>query len=180
MSTSHLHFKISSIAVAMTVVAFGLAIPSQAQADTNSVLYQQGMDITGQLTLLHEANGSQAKKVRNAPAITNRLPRHVFQKAREVLIKVQVSRKLNGHFVGSRRTVRRYPRNCPQCSGGRYQHRRRHLDNHPSDPFSPRIGQVSGQVLSRCRRTIYPIRRAARSAGSFPSSDQNGVTMLFR
>ena len=132
----------------MAVVAFGLAIPSQAQADTNSVLYQQGMDITGELTLLHEANGSQAKKMRNAPTITNRLPRHVFQKAREVLIKVQVSRKLNGHFVGSRRTVRRYPRNCPQCSGGRYQHRRRHLDNHPSDPFSPRIGQVSGQVLS--------------------------------
>ena len=65
----------------MAVVAFGLAIPSQAQADTNSVLYQQGVDIIGELTLLHEANGSHAKKVRNVPAITNRLPRHVFQKA---------------------------------------------------------------------------------------------------
>tara|TARA_B100000959_G_scaffold229534_1_gene245265 strand:+ start:153 stop:407 length:255 start_codon:yes stop_codon:yes gene_type:complete len=62
MSTSHLHFIISSIAVAITVIAFGLAIPSQAQADTNSVLYQQSMNITGKLTLLHEANGSQAKK----------------------------------------------------------------------------------------------------------------------
>ena len=88
MSTSHLHFIISSIAVAITVIAFGLAIPSQAQADTNSLLYQQGMDISGEFTLLHEANGSQDKKMRNAPAITNRLPRHVFQKAREALIKV--------------------------------------------------------------------------------------------
>tara|TARA_B100000315_G_scaffold259435_1_gene315490 strand:- start:3952 stop:4836 length:885 start_codon:yes stop_codon:yes gene_type:complete len=80
----------------MAVLAFGFAIPSHAQADTNSALYQQGMDITGELALLHEANGSHAEKVRNAPAITNRLPRHVFQKAREVLVKVQVSRKLNG------------------------------------------------------------------------------------
>ena len=82
-------------AIAITL-AFGLASTAYAQGVTNSVLYQQSMDITGELNLLHEANGSQAEKVRNAPEISNRLPRHVLQKAREVLLKVQVARKLNG------------------------------------------------------------------------------------
>jgi len=90
------HLKFGAVALAAVVLVTGFTTSSHAQGVSESVLYQQGMDITGELTLLHEANGSHAEKVRNAPEITNRLPRHVFQKAREVLIKVQVSRKLNG------------------------------------------------------------------------------------
>jgi hypothetical protein len=73
-----------------------LAVPASAQSVTPSDVYQVVEDVNGELALFHEANGSKPKKDKKAPALTNRRPRHVIQKAREVLLKVQALRKLNG------------------------------------------------------------------------------------
>lgn len=87
------------VPVLAVTTAFFLSSPlntSQAAGVTDSALYQITADINGELALLHEANGSHAHKVRNAPEIKSRLARHAYQKAREVMLKVQMARKLNG------------------------------------------------------------------------------------
>jgi hypothetical protein len=78
------------------LLTIGIAMPAQAQDATPSHVYQVVDNVNAELALLHEANGSTPKTDKNAAALTDRRPRHVLQKAREVLIKVQTVRKLNG------------------------------------------------------------------------------------
>ena len=63
---------------------------------TPAAIYQAGDALYNQLAAYHTANASQPAEDPDAPALTERLPRHVFQKAREVLLKVEALRKLKG------------------------------------------------------------------------------------
>ena len=88
--------RIATITAGAVIAAASFSFSAKADTVKAAELYQIGENIKGELALLHEANGSEPEKVRRAPNITNRLDRHVYQKAREVLVKVQVARKLNG------------------------------------------------------------------------------------
>lgn len=84
--------------LALLVVA-GIGSTSFAQGVTPSHVYQAVDRVNNELALMHEANSSKAKVDKNAPALTPRRPRHVLQKAREVLLKVQALRQINGLAV---------------------------------------------------------------------------------
>lgn len=75
---------------------FALSAPSLAQDATPSHVYQVVDDINAELALLLEADDSVARSDKTAPALTPRKPRHVIQKAREVFLKVQTLRRING------------------------------------------------------------------------------------
>lgn len=79
-------------------VAALLALSGQswAQEATPSHVYQVVDDINTELALLLEADDSVARKDETAPALTARKPRHVIQKAREMFLKVQTLRRING------------------------------------------------------------------------------------
>lgn len=70
--------------------------PARAQDITPSHVFQVIENINAELAGMHEANASQPKVDESAPALTPRFPRHVVQKAREVLLKVELLRTLNG------------------------------------------------------------------------------------
>lgn len=78
------------------LAVLGAGAPALAQGITPSHVYQVVDNINGELALLHESNGSKSRTDKKAPALTKRRPRHVIQKAREVLLKVQALRKING------------------------------------------------------------------------------------
>jgi len=88
-------FSIPRFFITVFLCAFGLLSFSANAADvTPSHVFQVVDNINNELTLLHEANHSTATV--SARKMTQRRPRHVFQKAREVLLNVQNLRKLNG------------------------------------------------------------------------------------
>jgi hypothetical protein len=68
----------------------------RAQDITPSDVYRSIENINAELAALHEANGSQPLVDQNTPPLTPRFPRHVVQKAREVLLKIELLRVLNG------------------------------------------------------------------------------------
>lgn len=72
-----------------------ISAPAVAQI-TPSHVYQVVDTINAELAAMHEANASTPKVDEGAPALTPRNPRHVIQKAREVLQKIEVLRSLNG------------------------------------------------------------------------------------
>ncbi len=73
-----------------------LSATAYAQNVSPSHVYQVVDNVVAELSLLNEANSSVANKDKNAPEILPRKPRHVIQKAKEVLHKIQILRKLNG------------------------------------------------------------------------------------
>lgn len=72
----------------------GQSLAAPGPKKTPSHVYQTVSNIGAELNLLHDANLSSPKS--NAPRYKGRRPRHVYQKAREVLIKVNTLRWLNG------------------------------------------------------------------------------------
>ena len=89
-----------SIRVATSFILLVMAStqPNQANAQsiTPSHVFQVIENINAELAAMHEANSSQPSVDQNAPTLTPRAPRHVVQKAREVLLKVELLRTLNG------------------------------------------------------------------------------------
>ncbi len=69
---------------------------AEALAATPAETYQAIEAVNAQLSAFHDANGTMPAADPQAPALTERLPRHVLQKAREVLLKIQAVRQLNG------------------------------------------------------------------------------------
>ncbi len=67
-----------------------------AAAITPDDVYRVTRTINGELELMHESNDSMPIVDIDAPELTPRRPRHVMQKAREVLLKVQLLRRING------------------------------------------------------------------------------------
>lgn len=78
------------------VMILGAFAAGPAQSATPSDVFQVVDQVKNELSLMHEANGSTAGTDKNAPALQPRRPRHVLQKAREILLQVQQLRKLNG------------------------------------------------------------------------------------
>lgn len=72
----------------------GQSLAAPGQKKTPSHVYQTVSSIAVELDLLHDANLSKPKS--GSTQYKNRRPRHVYQKAREVLIKVNTLRWLNG------------------------------------------------------------------------------------
>ncbi|CAK0777243.1 conserved hypothetical protein [Gammaproteobacteria bacterium] len=72
------------------------SVPVGAEEITPSHTFQAADNINAELAAMHEANSSQPVADEGAPALTPRYPRHVFQKTREVLIKIELLRSLNG------------------------------------------------------------------------------------
>jgi hypothetical protein len=70
-----------------------------AEAGTDTItpsdVYQVVDIVNSELALLHKANNSTPVIDRIAPELAPRQPRHVLQKAREVMLKVQLLRKIN-------------------------------------------------------------------------------------
>ncbi len=92
---------IPSIAGIVAIAAIVFSTSANAQGITPSHVFQVVDNVNGELALMHQANGSKGKKDKKAPALNPRKPRHVIQKAREVLLKVQVLRKTNGLSVNA-------------------------------------------------------------------------------
>ena len=67
-----------------------------AQTVTPSQIFQVGETINAELATFNAANASTPSDDPAIDTATDRLPRHVFQKARELLLKVQVLRTLKG------------------------------------------------------------------------------------
>lgn len=82
--------------VPAVVAAFIAVSPASAQSVTPSQIFQEAEAINAQLATFHTANASTPTDDPDLQAVTNRLPRHVFQKAREVLLKTQGLRALKG------------------------------------------------------------------------------------
>ncbi len=80
------------VALAVLVVS-GIAT---AQTVTPADIFQLSETINAQLDAFHAADASKPEEDAEALAVSDRLPRHVFQKAREVLLKVQELRVLKG------------------------------------------------------------------------------------
>lgn len=83
------------------IVCIAVAVMNgYAQASTESTsaarVYQAIEMVNAQLAAFHDANGTMPAADPQAPPSTERSPRHVLQKAREVLLKVQALRQLNG------------------------------------------------------------------------------------
>ena len=66
-----------------------------ATANSPAEVYTAASMISGELALMHEANGTKPKLEKNPPAMTERQPRHVLQKAREIFEGVQQLRHNN-------------------------------------------------------------------------------------
>ena len=79
-----------------TLAVFSIVSPLSAQDATPSHVYQVVDNINAELALLLEADDSTVPVDATAPALTPRKPRHVIQKAREVFLKVQLLRRING------------------------------------------------------------------------------------
>ena len=78
------------------LLAVGLATPAFAETITRSHVFQSVDEANAEFALLHKANQSNPRSNKNAPALTERRLRHVLQKARDVLMKVQALRLING------------------------------------------------------------------------------------
>lgn len=89
---------LSKILAALVVLMILAGFPREAGAAaiTPDDVYRITGTINGELKLLHESNESMPVVDTNAPELTPRRPRHVMQKAREVLLKVQLLRRING------------------------------------------------------------------------------------
>lgn len=80
-------------------LSLGLAMgvgPLAAQTVTPPQVYQAIETVNAQLAAFHVASGTSPATDSQAPAFTERSPRHALQKAREVLLKVQTLRALYG------------------------------------------------------------------------------------
>tara|TARA_R110000787_G_scaffold20785_13_gene61756 strand:- start:1808 stop:2206 length:399 start_codon:yes stop_codon:yes gene_type:complete len=87
-------FKARHIAIALALLAPTAPLSALAQATPNHVL--QTIDtLMNELALLHEANLSKPPQTK-ATVPPNRHPRHVYQKAREIFLKADSARWLNG------------------------------------------------------------------------------------
>lgn len=73
-----------------------IAGTAAGEAATPADTYQAIEAVNAQLAAFHDANGTMPAVDPQAPPLTERLPRHVLQKAREVLLKIQAVRQLNG------------------------------------------------------------------------------------
>ena len=89
---------LSRVLAAMGIVLVLAGWPGEADAEaiTPDDVYRVTGKINGELALLHESNDSIPAVDTNAPDLASRRPRHVLQKAREVMLKVQLLRKING------------------------------------------------------------------------------------
>lgn len=85
-----------SITILTALMVYALCGVAKAQTVTPSHIFQEGEAINAQLNAFHVANASKADDDPEISAISGRLPRHVFQKAREIVLKVQVLRGLKG------------------------------------------------------------------------------------
>lgn len=72
------------------------AAPGAAQGVSPSHVYQVCADINAQIEVYHIANDTSAPADPDQPAMTERTPRHVLQKSREILLKAQALRLLRG------------------------------------------------------------------------------------
>ena len=82
--------------MSILLVLAGYPLEADAARITPDDVYRVTGMINGELELLHESNDSMPTVDMNTPDLTRRRPRHVLQKAREVLLKVQLLRKING------------------------------------------------------------------------------------
>ena len=74
----------------------GISIsPAYSQKVTPTHVYQVATDVFNEVALFHKANHSKAMVDKEAPALTPRAPRHVIQKAREIMVKTQTLRWIN-------------------------------------------------------------------------------------
>lgn len=76
--------------LAATALLVPLTFTVPAAADTPDEVYGVVDAINGELALMHKANGTKPVADRGAPKVTERQPRHLFQKAREVMRKVEL------------------------------------------------------------------------------------------
>jgi hypothetical protein len=80
----------SLLGVFVSVASIGAAT-----ANSSEQVFEAASMITGELALMHDANGTQPKLDENPPAMSARQPRHVLQKAREIFERVQQLRHNN-------------------------------------------------------------------------------------
>ncbi|MGE5506334.1 MAG: cupin domain-containing protein [Actinomycetota bacterium] len=83
---------IAGVLATLLVAFWATAVAASTPTDT----YQAIEAVNAQLAAFHDANGTMPAADPQAPPLTPRSPRHVLQKAREVLLKVQALRQLNG------------------------------------------------------------------------------------
>ncbi len=95
-SAANFQFPPFLAALAGAVILLAMAMgAANAQKITPSIVYQSVDNISRELARMHQANISRPKVDASAPALTPRKPRHVIQKAREVMVKVQTLRWIN-------------------------------------------------------------------------------------
>lgn len=85
-----------ALAFAVVVLASHWPLPAGAEVITPSDVYRVVDAINADLALFHDASGLTAAEIENQHGLIPRRPRHVLQKAREVMVKVQLLRKING------------------------------------------------------------------------------------
>ena len=85
-------------AMVSAVVVLGCGWPLQASATeiTPNNVYRVVDAIHADLALFHDASSLTPAVTEAQHSLTPRRPRHVLQKAREVMVKVQLLRKING------------------------------------------------------------------------------------
>ncbi len=85
--------------ISIAAVLLLLSLSLRAADVTPSHVFQVVDNIHNELALLHQANHSTPQVSEHS--MSTRRPRHVFQKGREVLLKVQSLRQLNGLAVSA-------------------------------------------------------------------------------
>jgi len=79
-----------------SILLFAIAPASAQQKITPNHVYQAVQESILELELLHDANFTKANSSVSADGLAPRLPRHVAQKAIDVLSRVQLLRHING------------------------------------------------------------------------------------
>lgn len=89
-------YRMTKVFLPVSVAILLAAAPAAAQSVSPSQVYQLCADINAQLEVYHIANDTTPAADPDRPAVTERAPRHVLQKGREVLLKAQILRMLRG------------------------------------------------------------------------------------
>ena len=87
--------KVVSVGVILAA-AMGFSAAAQAEKVTPAHVYQSVETLNGQLVKLLDADFEAPVETDFHAGLTQRRPRHVLQKAREALDKVQMLRRING------------------------------------------------------------------------------------
>lgn len=87
---------LAGVVIAIALVAFPVAAQSNQSETTPDDVYRVVETINSELRLFHELNDLPAPTEPAATELASRRPRHVLQKARKVLLQVQLLRKING------------------------------------------------------------------------------------